>query len=94
MPTIPSRPAAQRRWRAEVRRLRTAGLFAADVRAGGLPGTRSTPTTDLGCHWSWEQPATVGWGDAMPARIAAAPEILRMREKTIGLSGVRCCPAA
>lgn len=34
MPTIPRRPAAQRCWRAEVRRLRTAGLFAADVRAG------------------------------------------------------------
>ena len=36
MPTIPRRPAAQqRRWRAEVRRLRTAGLFAADARAWG-----------------------------------------------------------
>jgi hypothetical protein len=43
--------------------------FAADVRAGSTR-TRSTPATDLGCHWSWEQPATVGpgRGDARPHR--------------------------
>jgi ketopantoate hydroxymethyltransferase len=38
MPTIPRRPAAQRRrQRLQARRLRAAELFAADVRAGVYP---------------------------------------------------------